>query len=606
MMKEAWRSGLIFCVAMLAAVSEGAEAHVRNNQVFVNNVPVLTWKSTIHSITPERRAEAIAEKLRLVNEDDPVSVLVNGSLALIKIGSTASIEVPDAEAGMHLIGKKDLANQWASAIRDALFLPPLKFPEDSLRLPVGSSKTFRLVGSQANGAKLSSTDDQVVKVSKSDDLVVLQCLSAGDAIIRADSGMSVRSLHVFVRPTAANFPQTISLDLSGAPVTSTYLHDSIEGAVRTKLVRLYGADVKVNHFTADALGQSGSKKLTVWVRVHAPDAFDGAGPVEVTVHNIPHGLTKISKLWYSNAPESVKQVGNLFAATLPNSDCVRFLYHHTNAANQPFIFRAEVINDSDRDSRIWITEAECRPDKNPVAAGMKAARQYFKNHQYENAELVTIPAHSAIPISFHRILPQETISGLCELGGMDGNPELLVRADVLPPFDLNNAWYNATFSSSPWRESGVHSIDDYDRASYERSEHIYPNPSKEEELAYEVGGRFGVLLIGQKPIAGEDHTNNLDGNYGVLHTIHVTLKNPTDQAADAAMTFESSSGYTSGVFSGPSGLAEVPFLGSKAVSRVLAVHLKPHESLKFDLTTMPISGGAYPITLTIRPSASNK
>ena len=606
MHKLVWRIGVVWLVLIATIACYAAETHVKNGHVYLNNVPVLDWKSNQGNSKPEDHSKSIAKKLSLANEDDLVSVNVTGLDASVKVGSSIEVRIPKDEAVLHHATPKALASAWASAIRDALSLPALKFPDDAVRLPVGISKVFRLTGSSAYGASLVSSDDQVVRVTRSDDLYVLQCLSSGDVIVRAESGMASRNLRVSVRPVAASFPQSITIDVSGNPATSSYIQSVVEGALKTRLSRLYGAEVRTGPFKVDALGKGRSQSISVLVRARAIDAFDGTGRVDVLIRNTQPKAGPISKLWYSNAPESVKQVGNLFAGILKPNEPVRFLYHHTIAASQPLVFRAEIINESDRDTRVQIVEADSKPDKNPVVAGLRAARQYFKNHQFDNAEWVNIPAHSAIPLSFHRLLPQDTISGISELVTENGSPELLVRADILPPIELNTAWYNANFNSAPWRETGFHTIDDYDKSSYERSDHVYPNPFKEEEIGYEVGGRFGVLLIGLKPIAGEDHANNLDGNYGVLHLIHVNLKNPSERAADASMTFESSSGYTTGVFGASSGTLEIPFLGPKGVGRLLVVHLKPGESKQFDLTTMPINGGAYPITLTIRPSATSR
>ena len=181
-----------------------------------------------------------------------------------------------------------------------------------------------------------------------------------------------------------------------------------------------------------------------------------------------------------------------------------------------------------------------------------------------------------------------------------------VRADALPPFDLNENWYNATFSHSPWHAVAPKAIDDYDRSTFEKSDHIYPNPYKVEELNYSVGGRFGSVMIGQKPISGEDHTNNLDGNYGVLYTIHTTLKNPTSSTAEVEILLESSAGYTGGLFLINGQLIQTPYLGPKATHRVLKVSIGPGASKSFDIVTVPISGGAYPVTVTARPIDAGK
>src|SRR5476649_1330796 len=132
---------------------------------------------------------------------------------------------------------------------------------------------------------------------------------------------------------------------------------------------------------------------------------------------------------------------------------------------------------------------------------MTAANQYLRGWQSDSGDVVVLPPHSTFPISMRLVSPKETISGLCGLRLLEGPAEVQVRTDALPGYDLQGPWYDASLSSTPWREAGTHPINDYDRALSEPSLHVYPNPNKEERMDYTVGGRYGFLLIGQKPIS---------------------------------------------------------------------------------------------------------
>jgi hypothetical protein len=328
------------------------------------------------------------------------------------------------------------------------------------------------------------------------------------------------------------------------------------------------------------------------------------GEVTVTVKNIEVAEKDDAAHWYSNAPESILQLGSLFSSTLKMGVPIRFLYHHQDATSQPIILRVEGINDSDEVARVLITPGDSKPDKNPVRAGMTAARQYMNYLSTRSGEVVIVPPHTTFPISVRRLSPGETCSGLCNLRLLSGPSELQVRTDALPPFEFVGSWVDASLSSSPWREVGTHPINDYDRASYEPSQHVYPQPYKDERFQYRVGERFGFLTIGQKPLSGEDHTTNLDGNFGVIYRIHASIENPTETATDVDLVFEANAGYTGGLFLIDGALVQTALLSPKGVTKLARFHLPRGGKRFIDIVTIPLSGGSYPATLFLRPAAA--
>ncbi len=108
-------------------------------------------------------------------------------------------------------------------------------------------------------------------------------------------------------------------------------------------------------------------------------------------------------------------------------------------------------------------------------------------------------------------------------------------------------------------------------------------------------------MIGQKPIAGEDHTSNLDGNFGVIYKIKGSIKNPTEEATDVDLVFEASAGYMGGIFLVDGIMIQTPLLSPKGEQRIARFHLARGATRTFDVVTLPVSGGSYPATLYLRP-----
>ena len=139
------------------------------------------------------------------------------------------------------------------------------------------------------------------------------------------------------------------------------------------------------------------------------------------VHNLGLPQVKDEQLWYSNDPESVVRPGALFSSTLKLGSPVRFLYHHINASTDGMYLGVQAINDSDSAAKVMIIPGDSKPDRNPVRAGLKAARSVSAGVDvFGSGEVVTIPAHETLPISLRRLLPGETMSGLCSLRLLSG------------------------------------------------------------------------------------------------------------------------------------------------------------------------------------------
>lgn len=582
-----------FCNAAFAA-----EAHARGSVVFLNSVPVLDIR--VGKTTDE--AANIAKHLRTVEDDAEVKTVQVAEGVTIRVGQVPILVITPGEAQKHGQALNGLAEKWSSNIRDALVLPVLKFSEDFIRLPLNSAKRITLVGSLASTATVTSTDESVVKLKPSDDGYELKCVGVGDAQIRATSGNSARTLSVSVRPVAGVFPQTFVAEICGNPAPGSSVSGVVEACIKTRVVCLPGAICSFIPVQSDALGSGQTRTFAVRVRLRAKEAFDAVGDVRITIRNVVIPALEDTELWYSNAPESVHNVGSLFSSFLKHNAPVRLLYHHVNASTLPLIIRVEAVNDTDEAAEILITPGDSKPDKNPVRAGMTAAHQYLALLSSQSGEVISLPPHSTFPISIRLLSPKETMSGLCNLRLLDGPPEVQIRTDALPAFDLVGSWYNASLSSTPWREAGTHPINDYDRSSYEPSLHIYPNPYKSERMDYTVGGRSGFLLLGQKPISGTDHTTNLDGNFGVIYRIKATLKNPLPEPGDVDLVFEASAGYMGGIFLVDGKMVQTPLLSPKGEARLGRYHMSVGSSRTIEIITLPVSGGSYPATLFLRPA----
>jgi hypothetical protein len=575
----------------------------KGSVVWVNQVPVLQFKASAGALDPNMRAALVAAELEGL-PPNPGAVTVKKSIAetIVAVGDTPVVTITKADAIKAGVSPAALAERWAANLRAALLLPPIKLSASSFEVPIGAVRSVRIVGSKAEEAQVSTTgDDRVIQVKRTEDGMQIRAVGAGFASVVVNAGGILQPVNVTVRPFAADFPQSLAAEVVGVPAAGSSVQGALASTLKTLLKGRNGVKFSYELPPTGQLATGESRTYNIRVRAEAPETFANSGVVSVKVKNLPLSRKQDAELWYSNNPEVVNRAMPLFSASLRTDTPARLLYHHINSATQPLYIRVQVVNLSDQPAKVVVIPGDSKPDRNPVRAGMTAADQYFRAWMVGSGEVISIPARSTLPISLRRLSPGDTASGLCGLRLVSGPESVLVRTDAWPPFNLDPAWQAAIESSTPWREVGCPPINDFDRAPYEISEHVYPNPHKSEEMSYEVGGRYGYMRIGQRPILRQDSGSRLDGNFGVIYNIKASVQNPTDEATDVEVVFESSAGYSGGLFIVNGTLMRTPLMQPKTESQLARFRLNPGASRHFDITTIPLSGSSYPATITIRP-----
>lgn len=502
--------------------------------------------------------------------------------------------------------KKEKSNTSRGATKNRFVSPKkqeFRFSSNGLRLGVGQVQEVTISG--GSGWRVTSSDPMQIEVQTTETGFVAKAKRPGEGFITASVNGTTKQINYVIKHFAAVFPEQLTATVNGRPA----LPGTVKGAVEAALKRQTSfAPLATMNYRIDYLPNLGSGmvlSVPVKIKITAPGTIEKSGTVTVKVTNLGVTQTKEEALWYCNDPEKVEKPGNLFAAELEPAKAVRMLYHHINEAGKGMIVRTLVMNESEEAAQIFVTPGDSAPDFDPVGAGMKAGDRFFRAQLTGSSEVITIPPKSSIPISFRRLAPRQVISGLCSMRHFSGTSKLLIRTDAFPSVEVEPRWKAAMASATPWREVGAQIIQPWDRLEYTLSDHIYPNPYQQEELNYKVGGRFATFRLGQKAIGRADQGGRLDGNFGVSYLIDLNVSNPLKEAATVEVAFETSAGYSGGIFLVDDSYLITPKMLPKVQARIAKVQLQPGESRRLKIQTLPLSGSSYPATLFVRPVLPN-
>ncbi len=569
--------------------------------VLLNEMPVFTLKSPYKGAAPVKRAATAATNLQKMASVNPVEVKKHADGHQIFAGGKLLVVVSAAEAKAYGSTTAALATAWAQKLREALALPPVKVSRGSVDLTDGEVVVVTMMGSQAPQADVQAADEQIATAQRVPGGVRIVGKGFGETTVIVSAGGAVESIGVRVMPLAAHLPQTLEASVVGAPATRETVESAIEGAIRTRLQGQRLMQIEKLTLQAAPLAEGGRQIYTAQVSVSAPQAKSASGTVRVAVSNERVAYRSETELWYSNDPENVEGPGRLFYGVLQQDRPIRVLYHHLNVSYGGLAMRLEVVNTGDQPARILVIPGDSRPSPNPVFAGIEAANQFVAGWMSRSGEILTIPPGEAIPISMRRLAPRETTSGLCYLRLLSGPQQVVVRSEATPSQLLDDATARAQASSRPWLFMGPQKARIWREPQTDFSHLIFPNPFRKESIDYQVGGRYGFVRIGQRPIGNDSLGTKLLGNFGVLYEIDISAQNATAARADIELVFEASAGYSGALFVIDNELVRTPLLQPKAEYLLRDIRLEAGQRRQIQMVTVPLSGSSYPATLTLRP-----
>lgn len=572
---------------------------VSGPSVSLNGVHVVT----LHKPNAESRAQAVGRSFAKLSTNSDLSLEGTKKSCDVLDRDRVVLTATRSEAKAHGLSPKALASTWMQRLNDALSVPAVSVGVDKLRTGLGSIRKLPVEGYLSKHAKAKTDNEGVVTAGIADGQLKLTAKGLGQAVIAITAGSVTKTLAVEVLPNAMNFPQNLSVSVTGSPASATDVKAAIETAMWTQIRHNPGAQYKFRMPETEFLAAGNGRAYQISVDASCPGAISNSGLAVVSVQNEPLAFRQETALWYCNDPESITRAEELFAARLGLEKPVRMLYHHQNDSSRQLFVEVQARNESDRPARLLLMPGDASPSKDPVRAGIDAGEKLLKSWVRSSGEIITIPPRHSAMLAMRSLGYKETMSGLCYLRLLSGPPSLLVTAEAVTPYEGDSRLAAALDCSTPWRRLPPSPLSYEGEEKVELSEHVYPNPFKTESVNYTVGGRHGFVRIGQKPIVRPDG-HGLDGNFGVFYTIEANLENPNNEPAEVEFVFEASAGYSGAIFVVDGVVRRAPLLQSKEEVQVARIRLRPGEQKSVSLSTVPLSGSSYPATLIVRPVGS--
>jgi hypothetical protein len=323
------------------------------------------------------------------------------------------------------------------------------------------------------------------------------------------------------------------------------------------------------------------------VRITGPRMLAVDTTLRIRVRNVAPPAAAAERLLYSNHPESVAAPGLLYQATVESGVNNRLFFHHQNHTPARIRVIATLTNPSDTAVDCLLTPALAGPHRDPVLTGHRAAARFLPLYRDGAALVARIPAHSARVVADIPTGPLETVSGIIDVRPMgeaeQGAPSLVCQVRAAKDVVLSPA--DASLLAEP---AGP----------------VYTPASQQVAGRYSVGGNWTFLDLGQPPVASPDGSSHLDGNYGVMYTVQIELVNPLSEEHVAILAVAPRAGWARGAFLIDGRLVEAAAATSPQEVPLAQFRLRPGETRRVTIATLPCGGSSYPIWLLARSDAA--
>ncbi len=582
---------LILCIVggigCTGAASAQATLPVTASQatVAIAGRPVLRIRTSLGGVPPEQRAAIVAGRLQeLLARGVPPRRIVSrkaGKNAELLYGPTLLLTVTPQEARAQNSSAASLAALWGHRLRALLSTPLLTVDRREVTVPLGETRMITFGGLLR--CPDTVTGEQGIVSLNLDGVgrrAVIRGLQSGSTRLVFARGDASISVDVSVRPYAGRIPSEAECFVTGNPALPDLVARVARAAVRDALTLEPGAWSRVGA-PITRRGVHAGRTLRVNVPVH----LAGAGylpvtrQVPVTVRNLRLPRAGEPGLFYSNDPEQVGEYGTLFLGRLTTQRPVRLLYHHQNKMGQALALSVDVINLSDEPASLHVVEGQGQPHPDPLRVGHEAAREFLKHQRAGMGYISVLPPRSRVTIVNHVLRPWQVGSGIFGLRQLEGTTGCLVQVKADDP---QSPFVRAPDGNEPLSKT------------------VFQSAVKPISASYKAGGQWTFIRLGSAFKAGASRLSEDGfGDYGVTYEIALTLSNPEEDERKVGLIFEAASGAARGLFLIDGKMMETKTLSAHQELVLATYSLPPGAKRTVHVTTLPLSGSAYPARLVL-------
>jgi hypothetical protein len=384
-------------------------------------------------------------------------------------------------------------------------------------------------------------DKRLVTATASADattVTVTATQATGDDVLHVvDANGAQADVPVRVAFNAGTIVAQTTLKVTGEPVDPDWLAQQVAASVARLTQAQPGARTTIGTVTQSAtpLQPGSAAQFVVPVQISGNGQyFDQSGSTTVSVQNVALDRFAPEVLFYDDDPEHVTQDGVFFRGSVSAGRPTRLYYYHDNTQDPRRLVLALRANSQDP-TQVQVVDATAGPNADVMHVGHTVTQKYLLAKQRGEALILDL-IDSPYFLQDITMGARDLVAGSVDFRVLSGGPVIVTVLSVSPGVDPRALLDGAVLPGDGHHRTGTFALSGFGSHS----------------LSYSVGGPDVSLDIGDTqptpPSADPAATGHDYGDYGVLHTIDLTLTNPSGAAATAYLYFKPSGNPARGGF----------------------------------------------------------
>lgn len=391
-------------------------------------------------------------------------------------------------------------------------------------------------------------------------------------------------------------PQT-TLTVTGNPAQPDWLANQVTSWVTRLTQSLPGTQTTIGSIDPPpaALAPGASAQFAVPVQINGNGQyFDQSGTTTVNVQNVALAPFLPDVLFYDDDPEHVTQDGVLFRGTVTASEPTRLYYYHDDATD-PHVLVVALSSNSQDPTSVQLVAASAGPNMDVMQVGQALTKNFIITKSQGEGVIVNLPQDQPYLLADAPMASRQLVSGAVDLRVLSGGPIVVTVLAVSAGVDPRSLLDGPVLPGDGHHRTGVFNISGFGS----------------DTLTYTAGGADATLVLGDTdptpPSVNPAATGRDYGDYGVTHTINLTLTNPQPSPVTAYLYLKPLAGPARGAFLIGGYVLEVGCVRVPTPYQVTSFDLAPGQSYHTIVETMTDGASFYPVQIgvtTTPPAAS--
>ncbi|HEY1655803.1 MAG TPA: hypothetical protein VGF86_11870 [Candidatus Tumulicola sp.] len=414
--------------------------------------------------------------------------------------------------------------------------------------------------------------------------------TGNDVLHLVDSGGAQADVPIRVAFNAGTIAGQATLKVTGNPVDPAWLARQATAWVGRLTQALPGAQTAIG-FPDPAPGPlaAGDRiQLSVPVQISSGGDryFPQSGATILDVQNVAVDAFSPGLLFYDDDPEHVVADGVLFRGTVTAAQAARLYYYHDDAAEPRRIVIALAAVSGDPTS-VQLIDSSAGPNIDVMQVGHAVSRNFLTIQPRGEGVIADLAGDEPLVLHDVPMSARQGVAGAIDMRVLTGGPITVTVLAASPGVDPRSLLGEPVLPDDGHHRTGVFRVTGFGVHA----------------LSYAAGGPDAKLVIGDTdptaPNADASAPGHDYGDYGVLHSVDLTLSNPGPTPAPAYLYFRPIGGIARASFLIDGSLVELGCVRQSVPYQISAFGLAPGQTSHASLSTMTDGGSFFPAEIGV-------